>query len=120
MTISQLRKSRLEAVARASGDDESTATPVPARASSPQQASPSVQQSESHDLREALFNVQAHVNSQEDSDGLPVILSNARLQTYMKGIEIAASQSNAYLFGSMRATIDRELVRIGVSALLDV
>lgn len=120
MTISQLRQSRLEAVARASGDDKSAGTHVPNGASSPQQTSPNAQRSESHDLQKALFDVQAHVNSQEDSDGMPVICSNARLQTYMKGLELAASQNNTYLFGSMRATIDRELARVGVSALPDI
>jgi hypothetical protein len=61
--------------------------------------------------------MRAHVNSQVDSDGLPVIFSNAGIERYMRGLEVAASKNNSYLFGSMRAMIDEELAKVGLPAL---
>jgi hypothetical protein len=57
------------------------------------------------------------VNSQVDSDGLPVICSNARLETYVRALQAAASKNNAYVFGSMRDMIDGELEKVGLQAL---
>jgi hypothetical protein len=113
LTLSQLSESRRKVVADAS----SAATPVPARASSPQHASPNVQQSGSHDLQKAFLDARAHVNSQVDSDGLPFICSNARLETYVRALQAAASKNNAYVFGSMRDMIDGELEKVGLQAL---
>jgi hypothetical protein len=51
---------------------------------------------------------------------MPVISSNARLETYIKGLEDAAVKNNAYLFESTPAAIDGELEKAGVLALPDI
>jgi len=117
LTLSQLSASRRKAAAGPIENDRSAATPI---STQPQRASPKVQKPQPHNLQEAFFDVQVHVNSQVDSDGLPVICTNERLEAYMKGLEAAANKNNAYLFGSMRATIDRELVKAGGLALPDI
>lgn len=119
LTLLQLSEARRKAAAALIGNDRSTTTSVPATASEPLRASPNVQQSKSHALQEAFDNTEAHVNSQKGSDGLPVICSNESLQTYMIGLEDALRKNNGRLFRSMQATINRELVRVGISASPD-
>ncbi|GAB7328690.1 hypothetical protein MBLNU13_g00611t2 [Cladosporium sp. NU13] len=78
LTLSQLSKARGKAAAGAVGDDKSTATPVPTRASSPQRTSPKAKQPQPRDLQRAFLDIRAHVNSQVDSDDLPVIFLECR------------------------------------------
>lgn len=120
LTLSQLKELKRKTVAGPIENDRSPATPVAAKASSSQLAILDIQQSESHDLQKTFSDVQVHVNSQLDSDGLPVICSNATLEACMKGLEAAASKNKAYVFKSMRATINGELMKMGASALPDI
>lgn len=78
LTLSQLSKARGKAAAGAVGDDKSTATPVPTRASSPQRTSPKAKQPQPRDLQRAFLDIRAHVNSQVDSNDLPVIFLECR------------------------------------------
>lgn len=114
---SEQTTSRRKTIAGLITDDSSAVTPGPASVSQPRHATPVVEQSHAHDLQKAFVHMRAHVNSQVDSDGLPVILSNAGIERYMRGLEVAASKNNSYLFGSMRAMIDEELAKVGLPAL---
>jgi hypothetical protein len=120
MTLSQLNHSRCEAAAGVFGDDKSTATPVPTRTSSPQRTSSKTRQPQPRNLQKAFLDIRAHVNGQAGRDGLPVIFSNADIAMFMRGLEVAASRKDPYLFDNMRATISEELAKIRLPALPDV
>jgi hypothetical protein len=60
------------------------------------------------------------LNDQVDSEGLPFICLNAKLERYLKGLEVVASRNNAYVFRSMRDMIDEELANVGLPTLPDV
>jgi hypothetical protein len=119
LTLRQLSDSRRKAAAATINGNRSTAIPASARVTESQRASPKTQQPQPYDFQKAVINIRAHVTSQEDINGLPVICSNATLQKYMKGLEDAASDNNAYVFRNMRNAIDEELVKIGLPALPD-
>jgi len=101
-------------------EDSLATTPTTTRSPRSQHVDPNTQNSHKRDLGESFLDTRAHVNSQVDSDGLPVICSNAKLETYLKGLEAAASKDNAYVFGSMRDMINGELVRVGLPGLPDI
>jgi hypothetical protein len=60
------------------------------------------------------------LNDLVDSEGLPFICLNAKLERYLKGLEVVASRNNAYVFRSMRDMIDEELANVGLPTLPDV
>ena len=120
LKLSELRACKRKALADPLHDNISTANPDPARAPRLQQATPDMEQTRDCDLRESFLDTQAYVYSRVGRDGKPVISSNAALVTFMQGLEDAASKNNAYLFRSMRVTIGRELVKLGLPDLPDV
>jgi hypothetical protein len=120
MKPSQLGASGRKTPAGSVGGESSSVTPVPARVPDPQQATTTIQEPHERDFKELFPDIRAHVNDQVDSDGLPVICSNAKLERSLKGLEIAASRNNAYVFRSMRDMIDEELANVGLPTLPDV
>jgi hypothetical protein len=83
-----------------------------------QQPLAGAQQARRPDLQQGYRVILDHVCNQEDlTTELSVMFSSAKLQKYMKGLEVSAEMVDAYLFRTMRDMIDEELVARGFAKL---
>jgi hypothetical protein len=85
--------------------------------SAPHQWTGNVQQSASVDLQQAYDNAEAHVADQEDSSGLPVLLTNEDLVKRLGNLKSAADKNSIAVFKIMWNSVNRDVSNAELAVL---